>query len=224
MLDSTVLLALIPGGEFMKSLEPLFHARPTIRNYLHSLRLVEAASQTYPDELALLAKYAKAANVGAEIGSFQGVSAAVIAAAMADDGALYCIDPWRERDGRKDPSYAIFERHVRRNNVSHKITILRGLSHEMASRLPPQIDFMFIDGDHSRQGITFDWSLAKQKLRPGGHVCLHDALTPENEPWRRPESVTYFDEVILKEEGFELIDHRHSMAVLRRAGATPKME
>jgi len=200
----------------MNIFERLFRYRPRALNPLHALKLVEATSQTYPEELALLAKYAATARVAAEIGSFQGVSAAIIAAAMPPGGLLYCIDPWLPMNAF-NPLLAIFQRHVRRKNVSHKIQVLRGSSREMADRIPAPLDFMFIDGDHSSAGIAFDWTLVKLKLKPGGYVCLHDTIVPAGEPWRRLESADYFASVIQKESGFSLIEQMHSMAVLRRS-------
>lgn len=178
--------------------------------------LVDAISQTYPDELALLSNYAAGAGVALEIGSFQGVSSALIAKALRDGGVLYCVDPWPERDGKADPSFAIFERHTRRRKVNRRIRVLRGTSQAMADYLPRDIDFMFIDGDHGKEAIAADWSLAKALVRPGGHVCLHDAIVPESEPWRTLPSSEFFNDVIRHDPEFVLVASRHTMAVMRR--------
>jgi predicted O-methyltransferase YrrM len=36
------------------------------------------------------------------------------------------------------------------------------------------LDFVFIDGDHSPEGVRHDTNLARQTVRPGGAVCWHD--------------------------------------------------
>jgi predicted O-methyltransferase YrrM len=35
-------------------------------------------------------------------------------------------------------------------------------------------DFLFIDGDHSLQGVSYDWKAYKELVRPGGLVAFHD--------------------------------------------------
>jgi len=41
----------------------------------------------------------------------------------------------------------------------------------------PQIDMLFIDGDHSYQGILCDWLLYHNLVRKGGIVAFHDCAT-----------------------------------------------
>lgn len=38
----------------------------------------------------------------------------------------------------------------------------------------PAADFIFIDGDHSRQGVLNDHRLAMDAVRPGGVILFHD--------------------------------------------------
>jgi predicted O-methyltransferase YrrM len=170
--------------------------RPRMANALHRFRVIEATSQTIEVELCMLAKYARGLRLALEIGSDQGISAARIASALSDDAILYCVDPWPNRSGRRNPSLKIFKRHTRRTRISHKLRVLHDVSQNIASGLPPIIDFIFVDGDHSADGIAFDWSLAKEKLKRGGIVCLHDVFVPPSEPWRRFASTDYFDAVI----------------------------
>ena len=100
-----------------------------------------------------------------EIGSDQGVSAAAIGKSIDQNGILYCVDPWpRKRRWARNPNLAIFERHTRRMGVRERINVLLGTSRQVAAEIPAQLDFIFIDGDHSANGIAFDWGLAKQKL------------------------------------------------------------
>lgn len=194
-----------------KWLERLCRGHPRILKFLHSFWLVEAGSQTYPDELNTLAKYAKGVRLALEIGSDQGVSAAIIAASIDKTGLLYCVDPWPKRRNATNPCKAIFERHTRRTGTRERIKVLAGTSRVVEADIPNELEFIFIDGDHSRDGIAFDWNLAKQKLNEGGVICLHDVYVPESEPWRRPDSVNY-----LRDREFILVEKIHSLAVLRR--------
>ena len=200
----------------LRFLERQFSQRPRILNLLHRASLVQAISQTYPVELEGLAHFARNARLALEIGSFQGVSAAYIAEALGPDGVLYCVDPWPPRRAAPNPCRAIFERHTRRKGVRGRIKVLLGISRDVAAAIPSELDFIFVDGDHSADGIAFDWSLVKAKLARGGIVCLHDVLVPPAEPWRRPDSVAFFERIILADPEFVVVDRRHSLAVLRR--------
>ena len=203
----------------MRSLENLFLRRPRVFNILHSLRLVNPASQTIESELRAIEKHAKGARIAFEIGSLQGVSAARIAAAMESNGMLYCIDPWPSPNGKVNPCYSIFQRHIRRSGVLDRIRPVQKFSGEAGDVIPSQIDFAFIDGDHSWTGVETDWRLVRDKLRVGGIVCLHDSLVPVEEPSRQPDSVRFYQEVILADPEFQTINRVHSLAVLRRVAA-----
>jgi predicted O-methyltransferase YrrM len=37
-----------------------------------------------------------------------------------------------------------------------------------------QIDMLFIDGDHTYEGVKMDWEMYSQLVRPGGLVVFHD--------------------------------------------------
>ena len=39
-----------------------------------------------------------------------------------------------------------------------------------------QVDFAYVDGDHSYRGLRKDIFLVRKLLRPGGHMVLHDTL------------------------------------------------
>jgi predicted O-methyltransferase YrrM len=197
-------------------LEKRLARRPRALNALHRFKLVEAVSQTNEAELGALAQYARDLRLALEIGSFQGVSAARIAANISPEAILYCVDPWPERNSHRDPSLKIFERHTHRAGISHKIRIIQEFSENASSRLPDEFDFIFVDGDHSLRGITSDWALVKEKLRRGGVVCLHDVLIPPSEPWRCFDSISYFETVIQNDPEFRILDRVHSLAVLRR--------
>ena len=94
-------------------------------------------------------------------------------------------------------------RHLRRSGVIAKVMIHRDMSANVSASLPPDLEFAFIDGDHSRMGIETDWSIVAPRIRTGGIVCLHDSVTPASEPWRVLDSMKYFSEVITNDPRFE---------------------
>lgn len=200
----------------MKVLEQLFFRRPRILNVLHQLRLVRATSQTNSRELETLRKYASGAHLAVEIGTYQGVSAAVIASVLDPHGILFCIDPWPDSNARPNPSWHICQRHLRRQKVTHRINILRAASRDVRNKIPDVIDFVFIDGDHSWEGIKTDWEIVSPRIARGGVVCLHDSFVPPAEPWKHLPSVDFFHTVIGLDQQFRIVGQVDSMAVLRK--------
>jgi caffeoyl-CoA O-methyltransferase len=196
--------------------ERLFWQRPRILNALHCLGLANATSQTNEKELATVARYATNARVAVEIGTYQGVSAVWIARSLAADGVVYCVDPWLGTGKGEDPNFEICQRHLKRARVMDRIRILRGFSKDLAARLPERIEFAFIDGDHSWSGIETDWTLLSPRIVPDGMICLHDTAIPENEPWRKFDSVRFYDEVIAADGRFDAVETVHSLRVVRR--------
>ena len=180
--------------------------RPRLVNLLHACGISSAQSQTIECELRMLADYARAASLAVEIGSFQGVSAVAIASAMKEGGTLFCVDPWPGTGSRRDPSLKIFEREIVRHRLQDKIRMLRGRSCDVASAIPEAVDFIFVNGDHSLRGISFDWSLVKARLLRGGFACLHDVYVPKDEAWRQLDSARFFSECIVDDPDFHVVD------------------
>jgi cephalosporin hydroxylase len=50
------------------------------------------------------------------------------------------------------------------------------------SYLCPEIDFLFIDGDHSYEGARADFEIYGPKVRKGGVIAFHDLITPLGQP------------------------------------------
>lgn len=198
---------------FMKHWPPAFlPRRPRIYNALHSLYLVPPFSETQPDELDCLARYAKGTRVAIEIGTFMGVSAARIANALADDGKLWCVDPYFGGEALR----AVCLRHLRRQQLLARVVMVRLISSRAASCLPTAADFIFIDGDHSWRGIETDWSIVLRHLVVGGVVCLHDTNTRPEQPDEQIESVKFFERLISKHPAFEHVETCRTLNVLRR--------
>jgi predicted O-methyltransferase YrrM len=199
-----------------QSLEHLFFRRPRVLNLLHSWRIVRPTSQTAGIELAALERYAAGARQAVEIGTYQGVSAVHIARRLAPGGVLHCVDPWPESPSRPNACWSICRRHLQRSGVEERIAILRGYSQEVQHLIPKTLDFAFIDGDHSRQGIETDWKIISDRMRPGAVVCLHDSVVPQGEEWQRHDSCEYFEQVIRRDPRFTTVEVVRSMAVLKR--------
>jgi predicted O-methyltransferase YrrM len=200
----------------MFNLENTFFQRPRILNQLHRIRLAEATTQTNDEELAALQRHARGKQRLLEIGTYQGVSAARIAKAMSPDGKLWCVDPWPRTAAGENSCMSICMRHLARHALLDRIVFLRGFSGEVRQQIPSDLDFCFVDGDHSWSGIDTDWNIVVEKLAPRGIACLHDVFVPPAMEWRRLDSSRYFQEVIAVNSDFELVDQVCTLAVMRR--------
>lgn len=192
------------------------YRRPRLLNPLHALRVFKAHSQTNALELACLARHAQGHHLALEIGSYMGVSARVITTALAANAKLYCVDPWEIHHGKENPCWTICKRELRRHSVLDRVVFLQGFSYEMESAMPEGFDFIFVDGDHTYEGMKRDWDIVLRRLLPGGILCLHDTTVPEAEPYRQFGTVTFFDEVVRHHQEFEWLECCYSMNVLRR--------
>jgi predicted O-methyltransferase YrrM len=126
--------------------------------------------------LMSLARKCSGTSVYVEIGSYIGASACFIAAGMNkySGSKLHCIDTWRNEgmaEGKRD-TFAEFKK----NTAKYKDLIIphRGESQDLAGRFNARVDFLFIDGDHSYEGVRADVDSWFPKLKPGALVLFHD--------------------------------------------------
>jgi len=131
---------------------------------------------------------------------------------MDPGGQLVGIDP--HPPGRLGLS---FERAITRRELSRvsgaNVELWRMDSNAASTCWSDDIDLLFIDGDHSWDGIDNDWKRWSGWIREDGVVALHDS-----QPTSIPalDSVRYYREVISCDKRFVEIDVVDSMTVLRR--------
>ena len=109
-----------------------------------------------------------------EIGTFQGGSALIVAAAMdtvRSDGCMYCVDP----NPRMTP-----ENWAR---IEHRATLFTGYSPdilpEVYAKAGGPFDFVFIDGDHTYNGVLRDAEGVLPYVTAGTYLLFHDSFFPE---------------------------------------------
>ena len=80
--------------------------------------------------------------------------------------------------------------HSGRSLDTHGVEVVYGDSHkqetleELADLLADDaVDLLFIDGDHTLEGVTSDYVMFSPLVRPGGVVAFHDILTHPNMPY-----------------------------------------
>lgn len=106
-----------------------------------------------------------------EIGLFRGQTALTINRASNAHPAHYTgIDIDAD-------AIAIVDAVLRQAGLGNHSELLRGDSAALVSQLGP-LDFAFIDGDHSWDGVVRDVVAVYNRLTPGGVLAMHDVGTP----------------------------------------------
>jgi predicted O-methyltransferase YrrM len=178
-----------------------------------SLGLAQAHTQTTAAERACLARHATGRRVIVEIGVFEGVTTRVLRGVMAEDGVLYAVDPFQT--GRLGVSLheRIAHHEVSRSprgRVEWMRTTGRGAAADPRVA-NAAVDFMFVDGDHSWDGIAGDWQAWKNKVVSGGIVAFHDSRETPG-----AGSQEFTEQVISHEPGFMIIDTESTVTVVQR--------
>ncbi len=115
-----------------------------------------------------------------EIGSYTGASACCFAEAIRASGGagrVVCIDTWNNNamtEGERD-TWSEFSRNT--DAYASILIPVMGLSSDMfrlVSDIAPRVDLLFIDGDHSYEGVRTDWRTYAPLLAPGATIVFHD--------------------------------------------------
>ena len=139
-----------------------------------ALGLRRALAQHSAAEGKLLQRYAEGASTIVEIGVLEGGSALELRSVMDPAGTLVLVDPYAPGRLRVSMSRLVATRTLRRCDRG-TVRWIRSTSAEAAPQWSGEIDFLFIDGDHSLAAVRQDWELWAPMVRSGGHVALHDA-------------------------------------------------
>jgi len=151
-------------------------------------------------------------EVVVEIGSAQGKSACYIGMALKEigEGKLYAIDPHTRTDwndqGPED-TLQIMTENIKKLNLQKHVEIVRQTSVEVRAWWKLTIDMLFIDGDHSYEGVKGDWEMFSPFVRPFGVVIFHDTiwdLKPDMQYHRADMGVPKFVDG-LRAEGYPVI-------------------
>lgn len=137
--------------------------------------------------LHLLARCGPGQGEVVEIGSFMGRSTCWLAAglARAGRGKVTAIDTFQgSPEHQADPHlkkvlakgklFDAFQVILEQNGLAGQVRPLVGDSHQLAQTWDQPIRLLFIDGDHSYEGVSRDFADWERFVAPGGVVCLHD--------------------------------------------------
>lgn len=84
---------------------------------------------------------------------------------------------------------------------SHSMDFLRDVEAELAGQ---PVDFLFIDGDHTEQGVESDFNMYRRLVRPGGLVAFHDII--EKQPLQSNQVYSFWTRIKNDYEHYEFID------------------
>lgn len=92
---------------------------------------------------------------------------------------------------------------------SANVHVITGDSHEQQSYREVEeilagtkLDFLFIDGDHSYEGVKLDWEDYKGFVRPGGLIAFHDIKDTEHHRHRGCFVAKFWQELQGKKQEF----------------------
>ena len=180
--------------------------------------LARAETQTTAAERAAVARRAVGQPWVVEVGAWHGVTTAELRVAVGAGGTLWAVDPYVP--GRLGVS---LQRLIALREVGKvrgaKVAWIRqtGVAAAAeAARAGMRVDLVFIDGDHSWEGVSGDWNAWSPLVRVGGHVALHDSRSTPTRDLSDAGSARFTREVILQSPGWRVVEEVDSLTVVQR--------
>lgn len=193
--------------------------RVTTHFLLWALKLARAETQTSDAERASLARHAAGKKRVVEIGVWHGVTTKVLRNAMASDGILLGVDPYPKGRFGFSVQRIIAQREIARVTIGtmewQRLSGVEAARLYAASKRPPP-DFIFIDGDHSYEGLRGDWEAWNPLVAPQGIIALHDSCSSAERNIEGAGSVIFTRKVILPDPRFRLLETVDTLTVMAR--------
>ncbi len=121
-----------------------------------------------------------------EVGVYKGAFASKVLAECDSVVQYYMVDPWRRLDNWNKPfnvddsafEEVLAEAKAKTAFAADRRIILRGTTAEVIDEIPDgELDYAYIDGDHTLRGITIDLIRVFPKIRQGGWIAADDFCT-----------------------------------------------
>src|SRR5205814_7117978 len=148
-----------------------------------------------------------------------GVTTKILRAAMAPDGILLGVDPYLKGRFGFSVQRVIAQREMARVTKGtmewQRMTGVDAARLYAASHGPPP-DFIFIDGDHSYEGLRGDWEAWNPLVAPQGIIALHDSCSSGERNIGDAGSVIFTREAILPDPRFRLVETVDTLTIMSR--------
>ena len=153
-----------------------------------------------------------------EIGTYRGGTAMLWANIVApEEGHVFCADMRFDWGSFHDHGYANIENKTYRRQVYNDspyekfITEIQGDTHdsEFVKNLCAQVgevDLLFIDGDHSYEGVKQDFENYSALVKNGGYIVFHDILETSYHKQNGCNVSQFWNEIKNKYASYEFID------------------
>jgi len=121
-------------------------------------------------------------SIGAEIGVFEGEFSKKIYD-INQPAKLYLVDIFQgtmvsgDEDGGNMKTINLNDAYesLRKEYSGKNVVVFKGTSELFYEMIPDNhLDFIYIDGDHTYEGVKFDLSRAIDKVKVNGYICGHD--------------------------------------------------
>jgi hypothetical protein len=136
---------------------------------------------------------------------------------MDPSGTLYAVDPFPV--GRLGVSFQalIARREVARSRGA-EVRWVRSTGVEAAPEITSEglVDAVFIDGDHSYDGLRSDWLAWSDRVNQGGLIALHDSVSTSTRMIEDAGSVRFTRERVMTDTRFERAGIMDSLTIWRR--------
>ncbi|XPV76406.1 MAG: class I SAM-dependent methyltransferase [Desulfovibrio sp.] len=141
--------------------------------------------QTPLEGFALLSFAAKGPGKGAivEIGSFKGRATCYLGLGTKSTGRekVYAVDSFQEAGMSDSATYFDeFMTNVKKNGLSMQVRPVPKKSIEAAKEWDKPIRLLFIDGEHTYEGVKSDFTLWEKHVVEGGIIAFHDANSKDH--------------------------------------------
>ena len=121
------------------------------------------------DEAALLFRLVRSQQAAQilEIGRYYGGSAFLFAVASDHNSMVTSIDIAPQND-------ELLQIALKKSGLAHKVQLLVGDSSGSEAKVD-FYDLIFVDGDHSYEGVLKDYEHWRKAVKPGGYLVFHNA-------------------------------------------------
>ena len=156
-----------------------------------------------------LAEEADAGGCIVEIGSWQGKSTIWLAASARVP--LFTIDPHTETSthAQGQNTEAVLRRNLAAARVSDRVEVIVSTSEEAVVGWERPISLLWIDGDHSYEGVRRDYLLWGGYVANGGVIAFHDTFTT-------PGPARFVSEFIVGSKRWTGVGHAGEITFARR--------